>query len=97
MRYKNTKTGAIINSHSKISGKDWVATEFNQASQPEPDLLKKVEVVAENHSQDKSASSSEFDAATIKQIKQELDAFGVKYDPKAKKQELYDQMMKLGK
>lgn len=38
-------------------------------------------------------TGTEFDTITVKQIKQELDAFGIKYDPRAKKQVLYDLMM----
>lgn len=38
-------------------------------------------------------TGTDFDTITVKQIKQELDAFGIKYDPRAKKQVLYDLMM----
>lgn len=38
-------------------------------------------------------SSDGIDGITVKEIKQELDAFGIKYDPRMKKQELYELML----
>lgn len=93
MRYINTKTGAIIDSPCAISGGDWVAEETiidikaEKISEAlENEKLKKTEKPETN--QDKG-----FDGITIKQIKQELDAFGIRYNPRARKQELYDLMM----
>jgi arginyl-tRNA synthetase len=53
------------------------------------DAKKIVEVVVEEF--DDSADG--IDGITVKQIKQELDAFGIKYDPRFKKQELYELML----
>lgn len=40
-----------------------------------------------------AVESGELADVTIKDIKQELDAMGIEYNPRAKKQELYDLMM----
>ena len=40
-----------------------------------------------------AVESGELADITIKDIKQELDAMGIEYNPRAKKQELYDLMM----
>lgn len=113
MRYKNTRTGAVIDSLSTISGKYWIEVE-DRASDKEkekvedqgineekvntdvpvkvtdtPDVKQIVEEVVEAI----DASSDGIDGITVKQIKQELDAFGIKYDPRLKKQELYELML----
>lgn len=113
MRYKNTRTGAVIDSLCNISGKYWVKIE-DRASEEEkvkienpgsnegivntdepdkvadtPDVKRIVEEVVEEI--DDSADG--IDGITVKQIKQELDAFGIKYDPRLKKQELYELML----
>ncbi len=96
-------TGVIISSASKIGGGDWVAVSTDHASKPKSTPVKenKTETTmseAETEPiEEASENMDDFNGITIKQIKQELDAFGAEYDPKAKKQELYDQMMKLGK
>lgn len=104
MRYKNTKTGVIINIPSVISGGDWVP--FNQ------ELEKKLEIeqVPENneiHQQEEAPSKNSvadekmdnpaLDDITKADIMQELDAFDVKYDKRANKKVLYDLMMEQGK
>lgn len=95
MKYKNTKTGAVINTVCKVSGANWVELKKNveveeQAVKTTPQPETKVSpAVAED--------DEEMDGITVKEIKQELDAFGVEYDPKAKKKELYDLMMSQGK
>ena len=113
MKYKNTRTGAVISSLSTISGKYWIEVEDrasdkekekveDQGSNDEkvntdvpdkvtdaPDVKQIVEEVVEEI----DASSDGIDGITVKEIKQELDAFGIKYDPRMKKQELYELML----
>ena len=95
MRYRNTKTGAIINSPCSVSGGDWVAEETTIAIEVDveeiPEVLENKEL---KEPEEPEVDLDEgFDGITIKQIKQELDAFGIEYNPRAKKQELYDLMM----
>ena len=102
MKYKNTTTGAIISSASKIRGGDWVAVSADHTSQPEsaPARADEIETIPDTETEpikEAPENLDDFDGITVKQIKQELDAFGADYNPRAKKQDLYDQMMKLGK
>ena len=92
MRYKNTKTGAIIDSSCIIKGGDWIEVneEIKEVKvETQPDEVNKVEETKKEPEQKEG-----FDGITIKEIKQELDAFGIKYNPRANKQELYDLMLK---
>ena len=113
MRYKNTRTGAVIDSLCNISGKYWVKVEGPASDEekvkiedngsgeekvnidePEkvtdtPDVKQIVEEVVDEIDD----SVDGIDGITVKQIKQELDAFGIKYDPRLKKQELYELML----
>ena len=101
MRYKNTRTGAVIDSLCNISGKYWVKVEGRASDEekvntgePEkvtdtPDKKQIVEEVVDEIDD----SVDGIDGITVKQIKQELDAFGIKYDPRMKKQELYELML----
>lgn len=112
MEYQNTKTGFILMTDCKISGANWVRIDksepVGQAPVPAPKVAEKVEQPAETQvSADEpkqepetpavSEDMSGFDGVTRNQIMQELDAQGIKYDPKAKKQVLYDLMMSQGK
>lgn len=95
MRYRNLKTGAIFDSPCIISGGDWVAEETTIAIEVDveeiPEVLENKEL---KEPEEPEVDLDEgFDGITIKQIKQELDAFGIEYNPRAKKQELYDLMM----
>ena len=125
MRYKNTRTGAVIDSLCNISGKYWIKIEDRAGNEEKvkiedragneekvkiedrgkeeekvntdvpskvtdtPDVNQIVEEVVEVI--DDSADG--IDGITVKEIKQELDAFGIKYDPRMKKQELYELML----
>lgn len=101
MKYKNTRTGAVISSLSTISGKYWIEVEDRVSDEEKvntdvpdkvtftPDVKQIVEEIIEEI--DDSADG--IDGITVKQIKQELDAFGIKYDPRLKKQELYELML----
>lgn len=106
MEYKNTKTGTIISTTSHISGDHWVplknVQKLNRAVEPadqsEPDGVDNQQEVSEKESEPVEESTTvtgdvDFDSVTTKEIKQELDSQGIEYDPKAKKQELYDLMM----
>ncbi|WP_418267991.1 hypothetical protein [Enterococcus hirae] len=110
MKYKNTKTGVTFSSSCVISGGDWVLVEDNkkteqskremekQEKQEKQDPLEdKVREVAEKQVEEDKTGDPAFDSITVPQIKQELDAFGIKYSATAKKQELYDLMMSQGK
>ena len=106
MRYKNTKTGAIIDSPCRISGGDWIevkekinetqAEEVNEVEEVEEIKGKKVEGEIKKVTKEIIEVEEEIEGIegiTVKEIKQELDAFGIEYNPKARKQELYDLMM----
>lgn len=108
MKYRNTKTGAIIDSPCVISGGDWVAEETPKVVK---EAVKEIQVeavakavakevvkeVGEQEIVEEEIVEEEIEGIegiTTKEIKQELDAFGIKYNPRAKKQELYDLMIK---
>lgn len=92
-KYVSKKMGAIIETNCVLSG-DWVL--FEPQSNPEVKEVAQIEV-KEVHTDDPLENDAQFKNINIEQIKQELDAFGVKYDPKAKKKELYDLMLAQGK
>lgn len=102
MRYKNTRTGVVINSPSTISGKYWVKLEdlvpevkvetlTTEIKNEQPIIEEVLEAVEEETNEDYTLDG--IDGITVKQIKQELDAFGIKYAPNAKKAELYQLMI----
>ncbi|EHL13133.1 hypothetical protein HMPREF9629_00433 [Peptoanaerobacter stomatis] len=90
MRYRNTKTGAVIDSPCTISGGDWIVYDENEVIQDKQDENKK----DDNEENQEQEESDEVAELSKKEIMQELDALGIKYNPKANKQELYDLMMK---
>lgn len=98
MEYKNLKTGATFSSPCKVSGGNWVLVEDGKPAISEPQLIsqtendKKIEPVNEV-AEETPKSDDAFDGITRAQIMQELDAFGIAYDKKANKKELYDLMM----
>jgi predicted transcriptional regulator len=101
MKYKNTKTGAIIDSPCIISGGDWINLEEEVKEIEEFEkvgmIVEKIAEVAKMVEETKVEEEEEIEGIegiTVKEIKQELDAFGIKYNPRAKKQELYDLMIK---
>lgn len=82
-KYINTKTGAVLDSPCAISGGDWVDADNI------PDAL-----AGEEKTPAKETSAP--DAApdmTKEEIMNELDALGIKYDPKTKKDDLYKLMI----
>lgn len=108
MRYKNKKTGAIIDTPCIINGGDWVPhiqktkkvveVEEIQKEQEDTETVEtepvEQEVVVEEPEETTDNVPEEITKA---QIMQELDAFGVKYNPRDKKQVLYDLMIAQGK
>jgi len=103
MRYRNIKTGAILDSSCVLSGGDWVAEEPSKVIKNIEDkifeeiVIKEAtkEAIEETEETEETEvdPDGDFNGIAVAQIKQELDAFGIKYNPKAKKQELYDLMM----
>lgn len=92
MKYKNTKTGAIIHSPCKIAGGDWVKLEeiegVGEEAEIEEEEVKEVEEKTEEPKEKVT-----FKGVTVKDIKQELDAMGIEYNPRANKKELYNLMI----
>lgn len=112
MRYKNMKTGAVIDSSFIISGDDWVRSIELKAQQtgiieiPENQETNETEEennqTAENQNAVKNdipenTSSTDLEEITKAQIMQELGAFGIEYNKRDKKEVLYDLMMQHGK
>ena len=88
MRYINTKTRAIIDSPFAISGGDWV--EYSPAILEAEESTEKVETDNGINEERIIEATSEI---TKKEIIAELEALGIEYDPKAKKDDLYKLMM----
>ena len=81
--YLNKRTGAIIDSPSPISGGEWV--EYDKKDEVQDTHMEKVE-------DEKSVEESSTDL-TKDEIMNELDALGIDYDKKAKKEDLIKLMM----
>lgn len=94
-RYINTRTGAIIDSPCTISGGDWTTIENLNKVDLKEDVVSEVEleVKADGISEDELKVEPDIEGLTRKDIMQELDAFGIKYNPRATKKELYELMM----
>lgn len=96
VKYISRKTGAIIETECQLLG-DWVkfedrANDEEKVSSDVPDKVTDTPDVKQIVEEiDDSADG--IDGITVKEIKQELDAFGIKYDPRMKKQELYELML----
>lgn len=83
MRYFNKKTGAILDSPSKIYGGQWIDYDKKDDAQEAP--TEKVE--------DKNPVEESSTDLTKEEIMNELDALGIDYDKKAKKEDLIKLMM----
>jgi len=96
-KYKHIKTGAIIYSPFKIVGKNWVEVTENEVTENEVVETvdeKAPETVEENEQETAQEEKDDnIDGITKKEIMQELDAMGIKYNPRATKKELYDLIM----
>lgn len=82
MRYINTKTRAVLDSPCAIFGGDWVPYD-KQIQKEEPP---KVNAKSEDDAKDEGGLTKD-------EIMNELDALGIEYDKKAKKDDLYRLMM----
>lgn len=83
MRYFNKKTGAILDSPSKIYGGQWIEYDKKDDAQEAP--TEKVEAK-------KPVEESSTDL-TKEEVMNELEALGIDYDKKAKKEDLIKLMM----
>lgn len=83
MRYFNKKTGAILDSPSIIYGGDWIEYDKKDEAQEAPE--EKVEV--------KEEVEKDSTELTKEEIMNELEALGIDYDKKAKKEDLIKLMM----
>ena len=83
MRYFNKKTGAILDSPSIIYGGDWI--EYDKKDEAQEDPEEKVEV--------KEEVEKDSTELTKEEIMNELEALGIDYDKKAKKEDLIKLMM----
>ena len=100
VKYISRKTGAIIETECQLLG-DWVkfedrANDEEKVNTDEPDKVTdtpNLKQIIEEVVEEVDDSADGIDGITVKQIKQELDAFGIKYDPRMKKQELYELML----
>lgn len=102
MEYRNTKTGATFSSPCVVSGGNWVLVTKEKEPVKESEEVVEAEVVetleeevveaVEEAAEDDTALDG-LDGIKIKQIKQELDAFGIEYKSNAKKEELYQLMI----
>lgn len=91
MKYVNKNTGAIIETSSKLAGA-WV--EYDPSVAPVEEKKDEVQEAAHvKKEKSKKDLSSEYDIVTVADIKKELDAFGIEYNPKMKKKELWDLML----
>lgn len=103
MEYRNTKTGATFSSPCVVSGGNWVLVIKEKEPVKESEEVVEAEVVetleeevveaVEEEVEEDDTSLEGLDGITIKQIKQELDAFGIEYPSNAKKKELYQLMI----
>lgn len=92
MIYKNTKTGAILDSPCTISGGDWLPLE-------EAEKVSDTEKVEGAETPGTEEANTEAEPEELSKLKKEdiineLKAFGVEFDPKASKAELYSLMVK---
>lgn len=83
MRYFNKKTGAILDSPSECYGGQWIEYDKKDAGQEAPKEKVEVKKPVEESSTD----------LTKEEIMNELDALGIDYDKKAKKEDLIKLMM----
>lgn len=102
-RYRNIITGAIVNSTSEISGKNWIKEETVQAQTVNEEVNEVVEELQEEREEEQEIPKKEAQTKktikkdqteiTKKDIMQELDSLGIKYNPKDTKDKLYKLMI----
>ena len=89
--YINVKTGSRISSPDILSGENWELYEGIEATDREPiDPTDNNTNVGNTEVEESVLAPSEI---TKKEIIAELEALGIEYDPKAKKDDLYRLMM----
>lgn len=89
--YINTKTGARISSPDVLSGENWELYEGIETTGREPlDPTDNNTNVDNTEVEESVLAPTEI---TKKEIMAELDALGIEYNPKARKDELYKLMM----
>lgn len=94
MNYKNTRTGVVITTPCVVSGGNWKLIDDEQEQVNDTQEIEETTPINEPEKEDAAnAVSDDLADVTKKDIMQELDAMKIKYDPRAKKQELYDLMM----
>lgn len=101
-KYINKKTKTVIDVDSVLRG-DWV--EVDSQNQPlqiaeETTAIESNQLIEEQKPLAEEPKNEELEGiagVTKKDIMQELDAMGIEYDNRAKKQVLYDLMMSQGK
>lgn len=93
MRFYNTKTGITLDLPLDHPGGDWALAENGEEAQKEEKQEEEKQEEKVEKSQKLETVAKNYQEITKKDIQQELDAFGVSYNPKAKKEELY-QLMK---
>lgn len=82
--YVNTKTGARISSPDVLYGENWEVVG--------EEVKEEVENVS-NTKKEKDQDEKSSDEITKDDIMSQLDALGIEYNPKARKDELYKLMM----
>lgn len=94
MNYKNTRTGVVITTPCVVSGGNWKLIDEEQEQVNDTQVFEETTPADEPEQEEASnVTSDNLADVTKKDIMQELDAMKIKYDPRAKKQELYDLMM----
>ncbi|MDT2704797.1 hypothetical protein [Enterococcus dispar] len=101
MEYRNKKTGFSFFSKCKISGEEWEVVENNKTVQQDMNPAEQTEKnedteISTEVPEDTPTGNTDIDDINRKDIMQELDAMGIQYNSRAKKQELYDLMMSQG-
>lgn len=84
MKYINTRTGAIIDSPCTISGGNWIVYGEKPTA--------KKEVVETVEEKTIPVAEEDTDGPTKADIMKELDAMGIEYNKKAKKEDLLNLM-----
>lgn len=83
--YINTKTGARISSPDVLYGENWKVVG--------EEVKEEVEKIEKEIKEEKDQEEKSSDEITKKDIMTQLDALGIEYNPKARKDELYKLMM----
>lgn len=85
IEYINTKTGARMSSPDVLYGENW--------KKLGEEVIEEVEKVENEIKEEKEIEDKSSDEITKDDIMAQLDALGIEYNPKAKKEELYKLMM----